>query len=384
MSELTAKTLYTEFDYLSRGQEFASDKFELFKFEVDDDKAIELYNDDFVVKVNAGLTLEDLDSYLKPFSKTVNIFSAAEYSLSRVLGELRDKLEQKSVLGLTVQGLKGETSKCGGQVIKNVAGYDLRKLYLGSFNSLQVIKSAYLKLEKLPMLKMKLLAAFEDLSEIDFELLYKTFAFDFNNQDSAVKLKFHSDFSVSLTIELLGSPDLLEMRKHRLTKELPYEFISEVETYSKPYFNPNSFHAYYYVKRSDLKSYTEALIRVLDDLEVNPESYGANIFSDISEIPKRVDLNIDLFKSSLSFKSKPYVFRAFHDLEAIDELYRLFKPAIRIAPVTYENRVIERDLNSLIKVEELELIKALKLKYDPENILNPGVLCNVTRKNCSH
>ena len=384
MSAKTDKTLYTEFDYLSRGQEFAADKFELFKFDSVDDNPIELYNDDFVVKVNADVSLEDLDTYLKPFSKTVNIFSSAEYSLSRVLGEVRDSLEQKSVLGLTVQGLNGEVSKCGGQVIKNVAGYDLRKLYLGSFNSIQVIKSAYLKLEKLPMLKMKLQAAFEDLSEIDFELLCKTFAFDFNNQDTAVKLKFHSDFSVSLTIELLGSPDLLEMRKHRLSKELPYEFISEVETYNKPYFNPNSFHAYYYLKRSDLKSYSEALIRVLDDLEVNPEAYGANIFSDVSEIPRRVDLNIDLFKSCLSFESKPYIFRAFHEIDAVDELYRLYKPVIRIAPVTYETRVIERDLNSLIKSDELALIKALKLKYDPENVINPGVLCNVERKACSH
>lgn len=384
MSSNSYKTLYTEFDYLSRGQEFVSDKFELFKFDSDDDKEIELYNDDFVVKVNAAVRLEELDAYLRPFSKTVNIFAAAENSLSRVLGELRDSLEQKSVLGLTVQGLNGEFSKCGGQVIKNVAGYDLRKLYLGSFNSIQVIKSAYLKLEKLPMLKMKLQAAFDDLSKIDFGLLYKTFAFDFNNQDTAIKLKFHSDFSVSLTIELLGSPDLIEMRKQRLSRELPYEFISELEAYSKAYFNPNSFHASYYLKRSDLKSFSEALIRVLDGLEVNPEAYGANIFNDVSEIPKRVDLNIDLFKSCLSFESKPYIFRAFQDLEAVDELYRLYKPVIRIAPVTYENRAIERDLNSFIKPEELELIKALKLKYDPENILNPGVLCNVTRKSCSH
>ena len=187
MTQAVHKTLYTEFDYLSRGQEFSADKFNLISDGSGNE--IEVFNDDFVVKVNGNVELEALDNHLKSFSKTTNIISAADYSLTRVLGEMRDRIEQKYVLGLTVQGLDGELSKCGGQVIKNVSGYDLRKLYLGSFNSLQVINSAYLKLEKLPMLRMKLFASFESLAEIDFDLLANLFSFDFNNQDTAVKLK---------------------------------------------------------------------------------------------------------------------------------------------------------------------------------------------------
>ena len=41
-------------------------------------------------------------------------------------------------------------SKAGGQVVKNVAGYDLSKLVTGSFGSLAAIVSATFKLAPLP------------------------------------------------------------------------------------------------------------------------------------------------------------------------------------------------------------------------------------------
>ena len=122
-----------------------------------------------------------------------------------------------------------------------------------------------------------------------------------------------------------------------------------------------------------MKAFTEALIRVLDNYEANPEELESSNADLIADLPKRVDLNVDLFKSSLSFKSKPYVFKAFHNLPAIKDIYELYKPVIKIFPINYENRFIERELNYLINPEEIELLKALKHKYDPHNILNPGV-----------
>lgn len=51
-----------------------------------------------------------------------------------------------AILGLGVVGGDGVASKCGGRVVKNVTGYDLAKLYCGSFGSLAVITSAWLRL----------------------------------------------------------------------------------------------------------------------------------------------------------------------------------------------------------------------------------------------
>lgn len=55
-------------------------------------------------------------------------------------------LPRDRVLGLTVLLASGERVRCGGRVVKNVTGYDLNKLYTGSFGSLGVIESAWLRL----------------------------------------------------------------------------------------------------------------------------------------------------------------------------------------------------------------------------------------------
>jgi glycolate oxidase FAD binding subunit len=55
-----------------------------------------------------------------------------------------------TVLGLGVVLSTGERTSCGARVVKNVTGYDLQKLYCGSFGSLGVIESAWLRLRPVP------------------------------------------------------------------------------------------------------------------------------------------------------------------------------------------------------------------------------------------
>jgi len=55
-----------------------------------------------------------------------------------------------AVLGLEVVLGNGERTRCGGRVVKNVAGYDMNKLYTGSFGTLGVIASAWLRLRPTP------------------------------------------------------------------------------------------------------------------------------------------------------------------------------------------------------------------------------------------
>ncbi|MFQ5417903.1 MAG: FAD-binding oxidoreductase [Myxococcota bacterium] len=55
-----------------------------------------------------------------------------------------------AVLGLEVILPTGERTRCGGRVVKNVTGYDLAKLYTGSFGSLAVIEAVWLRLRPLP------------------------------------------------------------------------------------------------------------------------------------------------------------------------------------------------------------------------------------------
>jgi glycolate oxidase FAD binding subunit len=55
-----------------------------------------------------------------------------------------------AVLGMDVVLASGARTRCGGRVVKNVTGYDLAKLYTGSLGTLGVIASAWLRLRPLP------------------------------------------------------------------------------------------------------------------------------------------------------------------------------------------------------------------------------------------
>ena len=54
------------------------------------------------------------------------------------------------VLGLDVVLASGVRTRCGGRVVKNVTGYDLCKLYTGSLGSLGVIEALWLRLRPRP------------------------------------------------------------------------------------------------------------------------------------------------------------------------------------------------------------------------------------------
>jgi glycolate dehydrogenase FAD-binding subunit len=62
-----------------------------------------------------------------------------------VVGTARDLL-----LGVTVVRADGVIAKAGGRVVKNVAGYDLGKLVIGSFGTLAVITEAVFRLHPVP------------------------------------------------------------------------------------------------------------------------------------------------------------------------------------------------------------------------------------------
>lgn len=53
------------------------------------------------------------------------------------------------VIGLGLVHANGEKSKSGGKVVKNVAGYDMNKLYVGSYGTLAIITSLTFKLRPL-------------------------------------------------------------------------------------------------------------------------------------------------------------------------------------------------------------------------------------------
>jgi glycolate oxidase FAD binding subunit len=72
-------------------------------------------------------------------------------------GTMRDLL-----IGITVVRADGVVAKAGGRVVKNVAGYDLGKLMVGSYGTLAVVTEALFRLHPLPETRRWVSADFDD------------------------------------------------------------------------------------------------------------------------------------------------------------------------------------------------------------------------------
>ena len=122
------------------------------------DKVIDHAAGDLIVAAQAGTRLSDVQEAVAgagqrlaldetvPGTSIGGLLAANTSGPRRVaFGSARDLL-----IGITVVRADGVVAKAGGRVVKNVAGYDLGKLMIGSFGTLAVIVDATFRLHPLP------------------------------------------------------------------------------------------------------------------------------------------------------------------------------------------------------------------------------------------
>ena len=138
------------------------------------DQVLEYEPADLTVTVEAGIRLATLQEglakhgqYLSldpPYADRCTIGGMTATNASGP-SRLRYGSTRDLVLGMRVVQSSGTVVKSGGKVVKNVAGYDLNKLYLGSFGTLGVITEVSLKLQPLPELERTVLLTFTETGE---------------------------------------------------------------------------------------------------------------------------------------------------------------------------------------------------------------------------
>jgi glycolate oxidase FAD binding subunit len=114
---------------------------------------------DLTVRVKAGTKVAELKEHLAQYGQTLaldpywpeyatigGVIAANDSGPKRLkYGSARDH-----VLGLRVVYPDGRMIRTGGQVVKNVAGYDMNKLFIGSMGTLGIMTEVILKLRPLP------------------------------------------------------------------------------------------------------------------------------------------------------------------------------------------------------------------------------------------
>ncbi|HTR92624.1 MAG TPA: FAD-binding oxidoreductase [Trebonia sp.] len=118
---------------------------------------VEHASGDLVARVQAGARMGDVASVLARAGQEIALDVPAAATVGGVIGSglagprrLRYGTPRDLLIGITIVRADGTVAKSGGKVVKNVAGYDLGKLFAGSAGTLGLISEAIFRLHPLP------------------------------------------------------------------------------------------------------------------------------------------------------------------------------------------------------------------------------------------
>ena len=121
------------------------------------DQVVEHAAGDLVARVQAGVTMGQLASVLASAGQELALDVPAEATVGGVVAtgtagprRLRYGAPRDLLIGITIVRADGTIAHSGGKVVKNVAGYDLGKLFSGSQGTLGLITEATFRLHPRP------------------------------------------------------------------------------------------------------------------------------------------------------------------------------------------------------------------------------------------
>ncbi len=193
-------------------------------------RVIEYEPNDMVIGVEAGMTFAELDAIVRPNGQMLPLdvplperctiggalAVAADGPRRLGYGTLRDL-----ILGAHVVEASGRISKAGGMTVKNVSGYDMMKLYHGSYGTLSIITRANFKLLPRPRAAATLRMGFDSLAAA-FKLVDALQASQFT--PAAVELicdAKHNGVSLTTQIEVAVLTDGLPDAVARHERDIP-------------------------------------------------------------------------------------------------------------------------------------------------------------------
>jgi len=132
-------------------------------------RVVELDADNFTVQVQAGMVNGELQKQLaktnlsfplEPFYAESSTIGGEIATNANGPGRIMYGATRDLILGVTVVTPTGDIIHTGGKTMKNVAGFDLCRMYIGSWGTLGVITEAVLRLFPLPEVRTGLYITF--------------------------------------------------------------------------------------------------------------------------------------------------------------------------------------------------------------------------------
>lgn len=292
------------------------------------------------------------------------------------------------VLALEAVLANGEVIRTGGKLAKDVAGYDLTRLLVGSEGTLAVITEATLKLVPMPEAKKTMLALYQDIEAcaqtvsdiIANRIIPATLEFLDQPTLQAVEAFAHiglpTNVKAVLLIEQDGPQEVVERDIEKIADICRKQHAVDVKVAA----SPEHAEALMTARRSALSALARLKpTTILEDATV-PRSEVAKMVVAINEIAEKYGLHIGTFGHAGDGNLHPTCLADIRDQDEMERVEKafaeIFQKAIELGgTITGEHGV------GMAKAPYLEwklgkpgisVMNAIKNALDPNHILNPG------------
>ena len=361
------------------------------------DRILEIDTENLIAEVEPGVVTAELQRRVEklglfyPPDPASKEFSTLGGNVAECAGGprcVKYGVTKDYIMGLEVVTPTGDIIRTGGRTLKNVVGYDLTKLFVGSEGTLGIATKIILKLLPKPAAKKTMLVQFETIDGaaksvsaiIGAKIIPTTLEFmdaaTINCIRGASSIPLPENCQAILIIEVDGDPQLLDQQvlnilslikpfgvlhtKIAVTEEESEEIwqVRRIVSPSLRKVNPDKFNEDIVVPRSKVPDMIRALERISRDYDVPIVNFGhagdgnihVNVMVDLKEhgMPEKIEKVMDeVFGAAVELKG------------AISGEH-----GIGTSKAKYMN--MELDLATI------DYMKKIKEVLDPNNILNPG------------
>ncbi len=340
------------------------------------DQIVDLEPEDFTVTVQAGISMSRLEQALAQHGQFVPIDAplAERATVGGLVAKGRGGARRARfgtvrdwLIGCSMLLPDGTPIKGGGRVVKNVSGYDLPKLFAGSFGTLGCITQATFKVRPLPVADVTLLAP-SDSFDAALEL-GAAMGRDVHGLEAAVALDAETaaqlglDIGPALLLRIAGIGEAIDAMREILTDRTP-NGTTQQDT------DPTLWHA-------------------VDDLEalvVEPSAHADNVLLRFGALPSHAPAIVAAIDTALEDQVRRW---AYADTGLIFAALPAGDPSKTTATITELRGVVEARQGALtverassalkdqIDVwgdpgESVTIMRALKTQFDPKATLSPG------------
>jgi glycolate oxidase len=360
-------------------------------------RIIEIDSDNLIAVVEPGVVTADLQREVEkqglfyPPDPASKEFSTLGGNVAECAGGprcVKYGVTKDFIMGLQVVTPQGDVIRTGGRTLKNVVGYDLTKLFVGSEGTLGIVTEITLKLIPKPEAQKTLLVQFQTIEGaaravsaiISAKIIPTTLEFldaaTINCIRDISPIPLPANCSALLIIEVDGDPLLIEKQAEKVLEVIKplgvvdvtmaatheeSEKIWQVRRNVSPSLrkiNPDKFNEDIVVPRSKVPDMIRALETLAEKYQVPIVNFGHAGDGNI-----HVNVMVDLREPGMS--------------ETVHELMdRIFAAAVELKGSLSGEHGIgtskARYLSMELDPATINYMRSVKSAFDPNNILNPG------------